>query len=77
MEWTDPGTAGLKTYEIKQIDDQGELLASVDVEADSGEAAAKQLEEVADGTQNIKVCLGDDVMNEMGVDYWIKRMRRR
>jgi len=73
-EWND---TGFKTYQIKQVDDSGLVLNTVDIEAESGEAAAKKLRQVVDGAQNIKVCLNDVVMNEMGVDYWQKRVRRR
>ncbi|WP_253155163.1 hypothetical protein [Stieleria tagensis] len=68
---------GLKTYEIKQIDSHGDMVSSVQVDAESGESAAKQLQQVADGAESIKVCLDGNVMNEMGVDYWLKRVRRR
>jgi len=67
----------MKTYEIKQVDADGDTLASVRVDADSGEAAAKQLTEVVDGAKNIKICLDGNVMNEMGVHYWRSRIRRR
>lgn len=73
-EWND---TGFKTYEIKQVDDDGAILDSTEVEAESGEAAAKKLRQVVDGTQRIEVCLDDAVMNEMGVDYFNKRVRRR
>ena len=73
-EWNDTGT---KTYEIKQMDDDGSLLSSLQVDAASSEAAAKQLREVVDGTDRIVVCLDGAPMNEMGVDYWQKRIRRR
>jgi len=74
MEWIE---GGLKTYEIRQVDDDGDVLASFKVDAESGESAAKQLKEVATGTRGIKICLDGEVMNEMGVDYWMKRVRRR
>jgi len=74
MEWIE---GGLKTYEIRQVDDDGDVLASLKVDAESGESAAKQLKEVANGTRDIKICLDGEVMNEMGVDYWMKRVRRR
>ena len=74
MDWSE---GGMKTYEIKQVDAQGDLLASVQVDADSGEAAAKQLRKVVDGAKSIKVCLDGNVMNEMGVGYWRTRIRRR
>lgn len=73
-EWIE---SGVKTYEIKQIDDRGTVLSSSNVEAGSGEAAAKQLRKVVDGTRRIEVCLDGAKMNEMGVDYWLTRMRRR
>ncbi len=66
-----------KTYEVKQVDRDGDLLASVRIDAESGEAAAKQLKQVVDGTQNIQICLDGNVMNEMGVNYWRTRIRRR
>ncbi len=66
-----------KTYHVQQLDADGDVLASVAVEAVSGEAAAKQLREVADGTESINVCLNDEVMNEMDVQYWHQRMRGR
>ena len=73
-DWTD---SAAKTYEIKQVDADGELLASAQVEAASSEAAAKQLAEVVDGAERIVVCLDGSPMNEMGVNYWKKRVRRR
>ncbi|QEG39205.1 hypothetical protein UC8_11660 [Roseimaritima ulvae] len=73
----DPIETGTKTYDVQQLDADGDVLASVKVEALSGEAAAKQLREVASGTESIAVCLGDEVMNEMGVQYWQQRVRGR
>ncbi|QEG00110.1 hypothetical protein Mal15_41790 [Stieleria maiorica] len=74
MEWSD---SLHKTYEVKQIDGDGAVLDSFPVDAKSGEAAAKELENIAAGTEKIAVCLDGDPINEMGVDYWIKRVRRR
>ena len=51
--------------------------SSVTVDAASGEAAAKQLQRVAEGTDRIVVCLDGSPMTEMGIDYWQKRMRGR
>jgi hypothetical protein len=73
-EWNDTGT---KMYEVKQINGNGSLLSSMQVDALSSEAAAKQLREVVDGTDRIVVCLDGAPINEMGVDYWQKRIRRR
>ena len=75
-EWNENDT-GTKMYEVKQINDSGSLLSSLRVDALSSEAAAKQLREVVDGTDRIIVCLDGAPMNEMGVDYWQKRIRRR
>jgi hypothetical protein len=79
MDWSDSQMQdfGLKTYEIKQLDSEGDTVSSFNVDAASGEAAAKQLKQVAEGAESIKVCLDGKVMNEMGVDYWLKRVRRR
>lgn len=74
MEWSEPLQ---KTYEIKQIDGDGAVLQTTPVDAQSGEAAAKQLSEIADGTEKISICLDGEPINEMGVDYWQKRVRRR
>jgi hypothetical protein len=68
---------GLKTYEVQQIDADGGVLASLNVQAASGESAAKQLQEVASGTETITVSSNNEVVNEMGVDYWQKRVRGR
>ncbi len=68
---------GIKVYEIQQIHQDGSVLSSKQVEAASGEAAAKQLREVVDGTDRIAICLDGAAINEMGVDYWLKRVRRR
>ncbi len=68
---------GIKVYEIKQIGHDGIVLSSKQVEASSGEAAAKQLNQVVDGTDRISICLDGTSMNEMGVEYWQKRVRRR
>lgn len=71
---TDTGT---KTYEIQQLGGDGEVLASVKIDAVSGESAVKQLDGVVSGTESIAVCLDKKVMNEMDVDYWHKRLRGR
>ncbi len=68
---------GGKTYEIQQRGAGGDVLATVKIEAASGEAAAKQLRQVASGTESIAVCLDNQVTNEMGVDYWHQRVRGR
>ncbi|MCD0462986.1 hypothetical protein [Roseiconus lacunae] len=67
----------MKTYDIQQIGDAGSVLATIPIDAISGEAAAKQLKSVERGTEKIVVCLDGAPMNEMGVDYWQKRVRRR
>ena len=79
MDWSNSSAneSGLKTYEVKQLDHAGNTLAAVEIDATSGELAAKKLDDVAVGTESIKVCLNGDVMNEMGVDYWQQRIRRR
>ena len=80
MNWDMASTDAnaIKTYEIQQIDSDGyQVTEPVRVEAGSGESAVKQLEQVADGARSIKVCLDGDVMNEMEVEYWQKRIRRR
>lgn len=74
MEWAD---ATEKTYEVKQIADDGALISSFSVDAASSEAAAKKLREVDRDTSKIAVCLDGEPMNEMGVDYWKQRVRRR
>lgn len=73
-EFIDTGT---KTYTIRQIDEDSRVLSETPVEAASGEAAAKQLREVRNGTDRIEICLDGKAMNEMGVDYWRQRVRRR
>ena len=73
-EFIDTGT---RTYTIRQIDSDAHVLSEDPVEATSGEAAAKQLKEVRSGTDRIEVCLNGKPMNEMGVDYWRQRVRRR
>jgi len=65
-----------KNYEIRQLTDAGECLAAATVEAPSGEAAAKQLKKVVDGTGRIEICLDGRAVNEMGVSYWRKRVKR-
>ena len=76
MEWSN--TNEMKTYEIMQVDGDGcQVVEPVRIEAESGDSAVKQLEQVAAETQNIKVCLDGDVMNEMEVAYWKKRVRGR
>lgn len=77
MIFDDNGDAGNRTYEIQQLDKDGDLLASLRVEAASGEAAAKQLDEVVSGTESIAIRHQDEVMNEMDVGYWNKRVRSR
>ncbi len=74
MEWAD---AGEKQYEVKQIDASGQVIDSLSVEADSSEAAAKQLRDVSADTRKISVCVDGKSMSEMGIEYWKKRVRRR
>ncbi|TWU01102.1 hypothetical protein [Stieleria varia] len=74
---TDPIESSEKNYEIQQIGLDGNVLATLSVEAGSGEAAIKQISKVAEGTETITVTLNDEVINEMGVDYWHKRVRGR
>jgi len=73
-EFIDTGT---KLYTIRQLDSDARVLSESNVEAPTSEAAAKQLRDVVNGTDRIEVCLGGEPMNEMGVDYWRQRMRRR
>ncbi len=68
---------GTKTYEIRQIDSGGSIVSELAVEAVSSDAAAKQLEDVNDATERIAVCLDGQAMNEMDVEHWRKRIRRR
>lgn len=68
---------GTKTYEVRQLDSDGSVLSKIVVEAVSSDAAAKQLEQVCDATQRIAVCLNGQAMNEMDVEHWRKRVRRR
>lgn len=75
MQWADAGEE--RQYEVQQIDADGLVIGSFSVEARSSEAAAKQLSEVAEDTHKISVCLDGTPMNEMGIDYWKKRVRRR
>jgi hypothetical protein len=66
-----------KTYAIRQIDSAGSILSEIDVEAITSEAAAKQLSDVSDATNRISICLDGVTMNEMDVEHWRKRIRRR
>ena len=75
--YSDPIETGTKTYAIRQIDSNGSVLSEVDVIAANSEAAAKQLEDVSDHTERIAVFLDGQAMNEMDVDHWRKRIRRR
>ncbi len=71
-DWTD-----VKAYDVQQLQDDGTLLSSERVEAISSEAAAKQLDQVASGTDRIVVCLDGSPMVEMEVDYWLTRVRKK
>lgn len=73
-EATNPTT---KTYAVRQIDAAGGILSEIDVEALTSEAAAKQLSDVSDSTNKIAICLDGVTMNEMDVEHWRKRIRRR
>lgn len=73
-DWTD---SSIKSYEIQQVDGDGTVLSSRHVDAENSEAAARQIREIVDGTDRIVVCLDGARMNEMGIDYWQKRIRRR
>jgi hypothetical protein len=73
-QWSDTGE---RAYEVQQIDNDGELLSAVRVDAVSSDVAVRQLDSVVEGTDRIVVCLDGDAMNEMSVGYWKKRVRRR
>ena len=66
-----------KTYAIRQIHQDGSILCETDVEAVSSDAAAKQLNDVREDTERIAICLNGQAMNEMDVEHWRKRIRRR
>lgn len=75
--YTDSNPLGMKTYAVRQIDSGGTILSELAVEAVSSDAAAKQLDEVSAATERIAVCLNGQAMNEMDVEHWRKRIRRR
>jgi len=75
--FSDATQTGTKVYAIRQINSEGSVLSEIDVEAASSEAAAKQLSDVESSTEKIAVCLDGETMNEMDVDHWRKRIRRR
>lgn len=75
--YTDSNPMGMKTYAVRQIDSGGTILSELAVEAVSSDAAAKQLDEVNDATERIAVCLDGQAMNEMDIEHWRKRIRRR
>ena len=67
---------GTKVYAVRQLNQAGDVLAEMDVEATNSEAAAKQLDRVDEDTVRIAVCLNGQTMNDMHVDHWRKRVRR-
>ena len=66
-----------KMYEIQLQDESGDVLSSKHVEAASGDAAARQVNEIVNGTAKIVVLTEGKPVNEMGVEFWQKRVRRR
>ncbi len=75
--YTETNPLGTKTYAIRQINSDGGIVSELAVEATSSDAAAKQLNDVDDATQRIAICLDGQAMNEMDVEHWRKRVRRR
>lgn len=66
-----------KMYEVQLQDGSGGVLLSKQVEASSGDAAARQLDGVVNGTEAIVVLLDGNRVLEMGIEFWQKRARRR
>lgn len=66
-----------KTYEIQQQDETGTALATQTVTANSGDAAARQLDDLVAGVEKVVILLDGSPVNEMGADFWLKRVRRR
>jgi len=75
--YSEDNPLGTKTYAIRQIGSDGNIVCEMAVDAVSSDAAARQLSEVRDETQRIAVCLDGQAMNEMAVEHWRKRVRRR
>ena len=65
-----------KVYEVQLQDKSGGVLSSKHVEAASGDAAARQVDEIVNGTAKIVVADGKAAF-EMGVEFWQKRARKR
>lgn len=72
-----PDSSPTKLYEIRQLDSDGLLLASIPIEANSSAAAARDLKEIVRGTDRIEVTLDGVAMNQMTVSYWKTRVRKR
>lgn len=66
-----------KQYEVRQIDGEGALLSSIHVQAESSAAAAKELRDVEAHAQCIEITLDGIPMNQMTVNYWRTRVRKR
>ncbi len=66
-----------KLYEIRQLDSDGLLLSSVPIVADSSASAARDLKEIVNGADRIEVALDGVAMNQMTVNYWKTRVRKR
>lgn len=66
-----------KVYEVQLQDKSGGVLSSKHVEAASGDAAARQVDEIVNGTAKIVVVADGKAAFEMGVEFWQKRARKR
>lgn len=68
----------MNPYQIRQFDEQGEILAEQQVLAHNYDGALRQLKDVPDGASRIEVFNRDgESAGETNVDFWRQKLRRR
>jgi hypothetical protein len=68
----------MNSYKVRQIDAYGQVLSERHVEANSYDSVLRQLNDVAQETQQIEVNNQDgEVAGQINADFWRQRVRRR
>ena len=68
----------MNSYQLRQLDDDGQVISERRVEADDYSAALRQLKEVFGDAQRIQIYNEqDEKAGEISVDYWRREVRWR
>lgn len=68
----------MNPYQVRQLDDRGEVLSEKQVVAHNYDAVLRQLKEVPNETSRIEVYNQEGQRaGEANVDFWRQKLRRR